>query len=156
MKYQPVKPSLELLFRANIDLGEPTHVSKVPSGERRIVPIKGGTFEGKKLSGTVLPGGADWQIVKPDGAAFVHARYPLRTNDNALIYLENRGIRFCKPEIMAQITSGVMVDPAQYYFRTAPQFETGDPRYAWLNNIVAVCSGMRLTDSVIIDFYEVL
>ena len=153
---QPVKPALELLFRANINLGAPIHTSKIPLGERRIIPITGGTFTGKKLSGEILPGGADWQLVRPDGSATLHAKYVLKTNDNALIYVENRGIRSGAPEVLARLAQGDKVDPSEYYFRTTPQFETGASEYLWLNNIIAVCSGMRLTDVVIIDFYRIL
>ncbi len=89
----------------------------------------------------------------------MHAKYTLRTNDNALIYIENKGIRWSrpgKPDVLAQLAQGKTVDPADYYFRTTPQFETGAQKYLWLNNIIAVCSGMRLADKAIIDFYEVL
>ena len=156
MEFQPFKPSLGFLFRANVNLGAATHVSKLLSGERRIIPIAGGTFKGEKLSGDVLPGGADWQLVMPDGSATLHAKYVLRTQDNALIYVENKGIRCGNPDILAQLAKGDVVDPSKYYFRTTPQFETGAARYLWLNKIIAVCSGMRLADEVIIDFYEVL
>jgi hypothetical protein len=156
MKFQPAKPAFELLFRATVNLGAPTHISKVPLGERRFIPITGGSFKGEKLSGEVLPGSGDWQVIRPDGSGILHARYAIRTNDNALIYIENKGIRTGKPDILAQLARGEMVDPAKYYFRTTPQFETGAPQYAWLNNTIAVCSGMRLADTVIIDFYSVL
>jgi hypothetical protein len=125
-------------------------------GERRFIPIIGGSFKGKKLSGEVLPEGADWQLVRPDGSTLLHARYTLRTKDDAIIYVENKGIRWCKPDVLAQLARGDTVNPSKYYFRTTPQFETGAPQYAWLNNIVAVCSGMRLINVVIIDFYSVL
>ncbi len=153
---QPVKPALKLLFRANINLGEVLHSSKVPSGERRFIPITGGSFTGEQLSGEILPGGADWQLVRQDGSAILHARYTLQTNDNALIYVENRGIRSGTPEVLARLARGEAVDPSEYYFRTIPQFETGAAKYIWLNNIITVCSGMRLADAVIIDFYQIL
>jgi hypothetical protein len=153
---QPVKPRLEFLFQATVNIAAATQISQTPQGERRVVPITGGRFEGEKLSGDVLPGGADWQLIRPDGSAVLHARYTLRTRDNALIYIDNRGIRRGNQEVLAQLARGDRVDPSNYYFRTTPQFETGAPQYAWLNNIIAVCSGMRLVDSVIIDFYSVL
>ena len=56
---QPVKPVLELLFQANVKISAAIHVSKIPLGERRFIPITGGSFAGDKLSGDVLPGGAD-------------------------------------------------------------------------------------------------
>ncbi len=156
MEFQPVKPTFEFLFQATVNVGAPTHISKVPFGERRFIPITGGSFIGERLSGDVLPGGEDWQLVRPDGSALLHARYTLRTVDNALVYVENKGIRRGSPQVLAQLARGDKVDPAEYYFRTTPQFETGAPQYAWLNSVVAVCSGMRLLDAVIIDFYSVL
>ena len=156
MEFQPIKPSFELLFRATVMLGATDYISRVPSGERRLIPITGGSFEGKKLSGDVLPGGADWQLIRPDGSALLHAKYVLRTNDNALFYVENKGIRWGDPDVLAQLARGESVDPSKYYFRTTPQFETGAPGYQWLNNIISICSGVRLADKVIIDFYKVL
>ncbi len=156
MEFQPVKPVIELLFRATVKLESAIHISKVPLGERRFIPITGGSFEGEKLSGNILPGGADWQLVRPDGSAILHARYTLQTKDKSLIYIENKGIRRGNPDILAQLARGDKVDPAKYYFRTVPQFETGAPQYLWLNDVIAVCSGMRLADAVIIDFYSIL
>ena len=156
MEFQPVKPSIELLFQAKVMLGEADYISRVPSGERRLIPITGGSFKGKKLSGEVLPGGVDWQLIRPDSSAILHAKYVLRTNDNDLIYVENKGIRCGDPDVLAQLARGEAVDPSKYYFRTSPKFETGAPKYKWLNNIVAICSGVRLSDTVIIDFYQIL
>jgi hypothetical protein len=153
---QPVKPGLELLFQATVNIGAAIHISRTPLGERRFIPITGGWFKGEKLSGDVLPGGADWQLIRQDGSAALHARYTLRTHDDELIYVENRGIRWGSPDVLAQLARGDKVDPSRYYFRTTPQFETGASQYLWLNNIIAVCSGVRLVDAVIIDFYSVL
>ncbi|MBN1191732.1 MAG: DUF3237 domain-containing protein [Dehalococcoidales bacterium] len=150
-----MKPILEFLFRAAVNIGPASQVSKIPAGERRFIPITGGSFKGQRLSGEVLPGGADWQLIRPDGSAILHARYTLRTKDESLIYVENKGIRRGDPDVLAQLARGEAVDPSRYYFRTVPQFETGVSKYAWLNNIISVCSGMRLVDSVIIDFYQV-
>jgi len=156
IEFQPAKPAFELLFRATVNLAAATHISKVPLGERMFIPITGGLFKGEKLSGEVLSGGGDWQLIRPDGSTILHARYTIRTNDNAFIYIENKGIRAGKPDVLAQLARGDIVDPAKYYFRTVPQFETGAPQYVWLNNIIAVCSGMRLINAVIIDFYSVI
>ena len=156
MELQPIKPALELLFQVKAKLGDPIHISKVPLGERRFIPIIGGSFIGERLSGEILPGGADWQLVRPDGSAFLHARYTLRTKDNAFIYIENQGIRWANPDVLEQLARGDIVDPSKYYFRTTPRFETGAEKYLWLNNIISICSGVRLADAVIIDFYSVL
>ena len=156
MTFQPVVPRLEFLLRVRIQLAPVQEIGATLTGRRRIIPILGGEFSGPRLRGEVLPGGADWQIVTTDGAAILEARYTLRTQDNALIYVCNKGFRHGPPEVLAAIARGDEVDPATYYFRAVPAFETGDPRYSWLNRIVCVSSGMRLPDSVVLDFHEVL
>ncbi len=127
----------------------------VLTGERRIIPITGGRFEGAKMRGEILSGGADWQIVAADGTAILEARYTLRTDDGALIYVRNNGFRHGPPEVLAAIARGEQVDPIKYYFRATPTFETGDKKYAWLNRIICVCSGVRTKKEVLLDFYEV-
>lgn len=155
MELKPVMPRLELLAHLSITLASPLSVGKVLTGERRIINITGGRIEGARLRGEVLPGGADWQIVAPDGTALLEARYTLRTEDGALIYVRNTGVRHGPPEVLAAIARGEEVDPAKYYFRAVPVFETGDPKYAWLNRVVAVCSGVRTKTAVLLDFYTV-
>jgi hypothetical protein len=120
-----------------------------------MVPILNGRFEGE-LEGVILAGGADWQVASEEGITWLEARYSIETLDGALILVHNRGIRHGSPEILEQLFKGDVVNPTKYYFRSSPSFETSDERYAWLNRIVAVCSGARTADSVILDFYEVL
>jgi hypothetical protein len=151
----PPKPSLNLILSATVKIDAPQMVGKVLTGERRVVPITGGTFQGPKLQGEILPVGADWQVIAADGTAQLDARYTLKTNDGALIYVRNIGIRHGPPEVLAAIARGERVDPSSYYFRASPTFETGDPRYQWLNKIIAVCSAVRTKEAVILDFYEV-
>ena len=155
MQIQPPIPSLRHFCRATAQVAAPQIFGRTPQGQRRMVPIRSGRFEGE-LEGTILAGGADWQVASDDGITYLEARYSIETPDGALILVHNRGIRHGSPEILAQLLSGESVDPAKYYFRSAPSFETADERYAWLNRIVAVCSGARTIDSVILDFYEVL
>ncbi|GAB5415660.1 MAG: DUF3237 domain-containing protein [Congregibacter sp.] len=137
-------PDLKLLFEARVQLHLPAmQVGPLSDGERMIYLIKGGTFEGPELSGRVVPdSGADWIRLRPDGSAALDVRFCLETNDNALLYVHWQGRCWCAPED-AEYAFDVEKpdDPAgawRYYFRAAPQFETGDPRYAWLNNIIAV------------------
>ena len=152
---KPPVPQLELLCHATISVAAPQLFGPTLLGERRIVPILGGRFEGR-LTGTVLTGGADWQIVASDGTAILDARYAIRTPEDALIYVRNAGVRHGPPEVLARIARGEVVDPSEYYFRSTPRFETGDRRYAWLNKIVAICTGVRTAEAVLLDFYEVL
>jgi hypothetical protein len=155
MELKPVTPRLELLAHLSVTLAPPQSVGKVLTGERRIIPITGGRVEGARLRGEVLPGGADWQIVAADGTALLEARYTLRTEDGALIYVRNTGVRHGPPEVLAAVARGEEVDPAKYYFRATPVFETGDAKYGWLNRAVAVCSGVRTKAAVLLDFYLV-
>jgi hypothetical protein len=156
MKQIPVTPKLEYLCRGEVLIGEVLKAGVLPFGERRIVPLTGGHFEGK-ITGEVLPGGADTQWLKPDGTtAVVDARYMIKTTDGAVIYLHNHGLRVLPLDVLDGMGRGDIVDPHSYYFRTTPEFETGSPKYAWLNNVVCVCSGVRLADSAILNFYTVL
>jgi len=150
-----VIPTLQLLYTSRIDIAAPLEVGRTPHGKRRVINITGGTFSGPRLSGRILPGGADWQVIRSDGIAELDARYTLETADGALIYISNWGLRHGPPEVIARLSAGDKVDPGEYYFRTTPLFETGAAEYAWLNGIIAVAVGERRADAVIITAYEV-
>ena len=150
-----VLPGLQPLYASRIDIAAPLEVGDGPHGKRRVINILGGAFSGARLAGRVLPGGADWQIVRTDGVVEVSARYTLETDDGALIYVSNWGLRRAPPEVSARLATGAPVGAGEYYFRTTPVFETGAARYAWLNGIVAVAAGERRADSVLITAYEV-
>lgn len=128
----------------------------VPGGRRRIVPILSGTFEGPALKGRVLPGGADWQIVRADGLGELDTRYTLETGDGELIYVQNVGIRHAPPEITAKLMKGEPVDPALVYFRTVPKFETSAPELAWMMRSIFVGMGERYPADVVIRFWKLL
>jgi hypothetical protein len=146
---------LQPLFRAELTLAAAQELGETPHGRRRIIGITGGRFAGERLSGRVLAGGADWQVIRADGVADLDARYTLETADGALIYVRNRGYRHGPAEVLEKLSAGENVDPSLYYMRTTPRFETGDARYAWLNRIVCVASGARRPASVKLDVYEV-
>ena len=149
-------PELKFVFEACVDLGAPLEIGILPSGgERRVIPILGGTFEGPSIRGRVLPGGADWQIVHADESAELDARYTLQTDTGALIAVFNRGVRSGPREVLAKVRAGERVPAASYYFRAVPKFETGDPRLRWLCGSIFVCSGERLAAQVILRFWEV-
>jgi hypothetical protein len=150
-----VEPSLRLLYTSRIAVGEPLVIGNAPHGLRRTIPILGGSFNGPRLSGKVVPGGADWQVVRPDGITEVEARYTLETDDGALIHVLNTGIRAGSKEVIARLANGEWCDPSDYYFRTRPVFETGAPHYQWLHAIVAIATGERLPEEVVITAYEV-
>jgi hypothetical protein len=146
---------LQGLFKAEIELAPPQELGAGPLGRRRIIGITGGRFYGGRLSGRVLAGGGDWQVVRDDGVADLDARYTLETTDGALIYVRNRGYRHGPDEVLRRLAAGENIDPSQYYMRTTPLFETGDQRYAWLNRIICVASGARRPAAVELEVFEV-
>jgi hypothetical protein len=131
-------------------------VGAAPSAYRRVGVVFGGSFSGERLSGEVLEGGSDWQTLRGDGATTLNVRLVLKTKDDALIGMTYRGLRHGPPEVMARIDKGEAVDPASYYFRMAPMFETAAPTYDWINRIIAVGIGHRLADGPVYSVFEVL
>ncbi|HEX5613034.1 MAG TPA: DUF3237 domain-containing protein [Burkholderiales bacterium] len=147
---------LEFLMRLAVDVGEPASMGAGPLGERRIIPILGGTFEGPRLRGEVLPGGADWQIVRSDGVLDLDARYALREKAGGLIRVVSQGYRHGPAEVLAALARGEEVDPQQYFFRTTLRFETGAPSLQWLNRTIAVARAERKARRVLLEAYELL
>ncbi|MBA9004137.1 DUF3237 domain-containing protein [Thermomonospora cellulosilytica] len=136
-----------------VELAPILEVGHGPWGRRRVIGIVGGSFTGPRLSGEVLPGGADWQVVHHDGTAAIDTRYTLRTHDGALLYIQTQGLRHGPPEVMERLAAGEDVDPAEYYFRLFLRFETGAPEYAWLGRTLAVGTGRREPDAVVYDAF---
>jgi Protein of unknown function (DUF3237) len=148
-------PRLTLAMELRVKVGPPLEVGNVPQGRRRIIPIEGGTFEGPMLRGTVMPGGADWQIVRADGLAELDTRYTLRTDAGDIIYIQNAGIRHAPPEIVKKLLAGQDVDPALVYFRTVPTFETAAPHLQWLTRAIFIGSGERHPSDVVVRVWKV-
>jgi hypothetical protein len=151
-----IPPRLQFAFAAHVTVDVPLDFGDVGKGSRRIVPITGGDFSGPRIRGTVLPGGADWQVLRHDGVAELEARYTLRTDDEALIYVRNVALRHGPADVMAALAAGRPVDPASYYFRGATFFETSAARYAWIGKHIVVCTGEREPACVKVNFYQVL
>jgi len=149
-------PELRFAFEVAAQVGAPLDLGEAQYGHRRIVPIVSGTFEGPLLKGRILPGGADWQILRPDGSAELDARYTLETDAGALIYVVNRGMRHGPREVLEKLNRGERVDAGAYYFRSAATFETSAPECQWLTRAVVVGVGERYPDKVVIRFWEVL
>ena len=139
-----------------MELAEVLSLGHTPVGERRIINIMGGTFAGDRLSGRVLPGGADWQIIRADSAADLDARYTLETDSGRLIQVQSRGLRHGPPEVLARLAAGESVDPDRYYFRTVLRFETIAAELDWLNRVIAVARGARRPRAVQLNAFEVL
>jgi hypothetical protein len=146
---------LTFAFEVRATVGPPLEVGNVPHGRRRIVAITGGTFEGPGLRGKVLAGGADWQLIQPDGFSELDTRYTLETDKGQIIYVQNKGIRRAAPEVMKRLLAGESVDPQLVYFRTVPTFETSSPELQWLPRSVFIGIGERYPNDVRIRFWRV-
>lgn len=148
--------SSEPIFRIHAELADILHLGHTPYGDRRVINILGGRVEGARLAGRILPGGADWQIVRPDGVADLMARYTIETDGGARVLVASDGLRHGPPAVIERLARGEAVDPALYYFRTAMRFETADPSVAWLNCIIALARGAREQRAVRLEVYQVL
>jgi Protein of unknown function (DUF3237) len=157
MAFREKDMNTRLLMMLQVAVAAPQNIGAVAHGTRRAAPLTGGHFEGPRLRGTVLPGGsADWLLLRSDGVLELDLRATLRTDDGALIALRSFGLRHGPPDVIAAIGRGETVDPASYYFRTTPRFQTGHPAYAFLNRVVAVASGDRRAEGPIYTIHEVL
>ncbi len=143
------------IFQIHAELAAINNLGRTPYGERRIIDILGGTVSGPKLNGRILPGGADWQIIRADDAADIQARYTIESDNGAQILVSSEGLRHGPPDVLESLARGDKVDPSLYYFRTVMRFETSDPEVAWLNRILALARGRREARAVRLDVYEV-
>ena len=150
-------PGLEFEFRMHLHIGAPLDQGSWDGRRRRIMPITGGTFDGPRFSGIVLPGGADWQSVRvTDGVAQIDARYTLRHEDGTLVSVADRGVRRGPPDFMARLAAGEVVEPSLYYFRTTPRFQVQDGPHQWLAHNVFISRGNRGPDAVELEIFRVI
>ena|ERR1035438_4051633 len=146
----------EFLFTLTGTVAPPIEIGFTPLGLRRIFPITGGTFEGPRLRGRLIPGGTDHMLVRSDAVMLPDVRLVLETEEGHLIFMSYGGLRHGPPEVMDRLARSEPVDPSEYYLRIAPRFETGSEQYDWLNRILAVGTGHRLPAGPIYDVYEIL
>ncbi|MCP1974926.1 DUF3237 domain-containing protein [Bradyrhizobium elkanii] len=153
-----MNPELETryVFTITARIAEVTSAGDIGSGVRRIIPIIGGEVRAEKVNGKVLAFGADFQIIRPDELIELEAKYAFETDDGAVVYVENKGIRFGPVELLQKLKRGEPVDPKLIYFRTVPKFETGAENYRWLMQHIFVGSAARYADRVVIDVHQVL
>lgn len=144
-----LRPGLEFVYEAGGNLLPPREIGKTHDGARRIIPIlEGGHVKGPRISGRLMGSAADWQLTRHDGVTVADATYAIETDDGALIQIRNKGLRHGPPEVMDRLRRGETVDPAEYYFRTVPEFIAPDGPYEWLNRSIFVCSGARYASSI--------
>ena len=139
-----------------VDVGAVVSMGAAPLGERRVVNILGGTFEGPQMRGEVLAGGADWQLARTDGVLELDARYTLKEQAGGIVQVVSQGYRHGSTEILEALARGEDVDPAEYFFRTLMRFETGAPYLEWLNRTLAVTTAEREAQRVLLSAYTLL
>ena len=147
------RPLLRLL---RAELADIVDVGVTPMGHRRVINILGGHFEGDRLAGVVLPGGADWQWIRSDGTLDLDARYTLKTHQGDFIQVTSQGLRTGPPDVLARLAAGEDVDPSLYYFRTVMRFEASAPSLLWLTRLLAVAYGRRTRNAVELRVDEIL
>jgi hypothetical protein len=144
------------LFDLRIEVAPPFIIPGGPHGERRHIPILGGDFSGERLSGNLLPGGADFQLLRADRAAELDVRMSLQTNDGAIIHLKGTGLRHGPAAVLERLAKGETVDRSEYYFRQTMFFEAPSGAYDWLNRIIGIGMGERRNDHVLIEAFEIV
>jgi hypothetical protein len=145
------------LFTLSLQVPSIKDLGATPLGVRKIAQVTGGHFEGDRLRGTVHAGpGGDWLLLRNDGVLALDVRITLETDDGQLIYMSYRGLRHGPKDVLEKLNRGEKVDPASYYFRMVPQFETSSSQYGWLNRLVAIAKGDREPSGPKYTVYEVL
>jgi len=139
----------QLVLEALVYISEAVEVGPSDQGQRQFIPITGGYFVGDGIRGSVVPGGADWQLVRSDGVLELTAIYSIRTHDDAVIIVENRGIG---------VPPGEDNPGEAFYLRSSPQFHAPAGPYEWLNKGVFVGSVTPHPDggAVVIRVFRVL
>lgn len=151
-----IQPRLEFVYAASASLGEPITIGETPEGIRRIIPILSGTIDGPHIKGRILGGGSDWQVLRPDGVTVAVATYAMEAEDGTVIQIRNRGLRHGPADVMHRLATGAPVDPADYYFRTVPEFIAPIGAYDWLNKHIFLCAGARFPTSIKLWVWRVL
>jgi hypothetical protein len=151
-------PTLETkyVFTITARIGEVVIAGDIGHGVRRIVPITGGEVRGVDVNGKVCAFGADYQIIRPNELIELEAKYAFETDDGAIVYVENKGIRFGPVDLLQKLKRGEAVDSKLIYCRTLPKFETGAEKYRWLMEHIFIGSAARHADRVVIDVHQVM
>ena len=155
MEMPPALPSRHLTtLTLDVDFAGVVPIGATAAGQRGIAPVRGGQFEGERLSGTVAPG-HDWFVSRTDGALAIDVRLTLTTDDGATLYLAYQGTMRAAPEAMARFRKGERLATEDYKLHVVARFECGDPRYAWLNDTIVVGIGEQTLAGPIYRLFEI-
>lgn len=147
-------PVLIPMCQIRCEVGALATLGPGPYGERRYVPLGGGTVQGPELDGTLVEGGVDWQVARADGVLDIAAHYVIRTTDGALVEVQSTGLRHGPPEVMARLARGDAVGAHEYFFRTLVRFTTGHADWLHLNRVMALAVGQREARLVVLDVFR--
>lgn len=153
---EPAFPNVEYLTRIEAEVDQVLDVGDTLHGHRRIVPILGGSAQGPVINGRILPGGADFQLIRSGTIADLEARYVIETPGGERVYVTNLAYRTGTAEDIAALSRGQEVPPERIYFRSSPRFEVAGQELSWLESTVVVGSGHRKPDSVVLDLWALL
>lgn len=151
----PAPPALVPMMRIHCEVGALVTLGATPQGERRYIPLGGGSVAGPELNGSLVSGGVDWQLNRSDGALEIAAHYVIRADDGAMIEVRSDGLRHGPPEVMARLARGEPVPRELYFFRTVMRFATGAPAWLHLNKVLALAVGEREASVVKLDVYRI-
>jgi len=151
----PAPPALLPLTQIRCEVGQLVSLGQAKHGERRYVPLLGGTVQGPELNGRIVEGGVDWQVNRSDGVLDIAAHYVIRADDGGLIEVQSDGMRHGPPAVMARLARGDDVAPDEYFFRTLMRFQTGAPAWLHLNRVMALAVGQRQAGLVLLDVYRI-
>lgn len=151
----PVVPRLSYVFTIKAEVAAPLSAGAGPLGERLHIAITGGTVEGPRLKGRIIPGGSDWPLIRHDGTSDIDASYTVIADDETPIFVRSSGLRVSSPSVLTRLRAGEVVDPSEYYFRTFPRFETPAGEHAWLNRHLFVGSACPVGHAIEIAVYKI-
>ncbi|TMJ49342.1 MAG: DUF3237 family protein [Alphaproteobacteria bacterium] len=145
----------EFLFTLALEL-EVSNLGNMPYGTRRVGRFVAGSFDGPKVKGMVLPGGACWMLLRSDDVLEIEARITLETDDKQQIHMSWKAFRHGPKEVIDRLNRSEIVDAETYYFRATPYFETSSGKYSWMNRICSIATGSRTAGKRTFDVFQVL
>ena len=151
----PAPPALVPFTQIRCEVGALVSLGLAKHGERRYVPLRGGSVSGPELNGRIVEGGVDWQIQRTDGVLDIAAHYVIRADDGGLIEVQSDGLRHGPPDVMARLARGEPVAGREYFFRTLMRFTSGAPQWLHLNKVMALAVGERQAGLVLLDVYRI-